>query len=143
MSQHSVRKWRENIEDDGHTDEDLPRGDVELIDLIDEPTDNQIVGQCERDRRGDGIVCADVSNDGDFRGDLDVRTQEFAKERRDGSTSPPIFDWMEYKLVATVGIFLPAGKFIVYSKRDTFFEAPVVIRCKPVGPQLARPLEST
>ena len=136
MPQHSVRQWRENVEHDGHTDEDLPRGNIELIDLIDEPTDNEIVGQCKRDCGCNGVVCADVSDDRDFGCDFDVGAQESAKERCDRPTSPPIFDRMENQLVTAVGVFLPAGQFIIDGKRDSLFEATIVISCEPVGSPL-------
>jgi hypothetical protein len=43
MTEHSICEWGENIEDNGHSNEDLPRRDVVLVDFIGEKTDEHIV----------------------------------------------------------------------------------------------------
>ena len=127
MPQHSVGEWRKNIEDDSHADEDLPGRDVELIDLVHEPTDDKVVGECKGDSGGDGVVCADVCDDGDLAGDFDVAAQEPAEQGRDGSAREPVLERMEHELVTAISVLLPSGEFVVDCKGDTFFEAAVMI----------------
>jgi len=127
VTKHSVCDRRENVKDDSHTDEDLPRGDVELVDFIRKPAHDEVVCKRKRDGRSDSVVGEDVSDDSDLAGDLDVAPQELAEERRDRASSEPVAERMEDELVATVGVLLPASKLIVDSKRHTFFEATVVV----------------
>ena len=71
VAKHSVCKRRQDIEDDCHADEDLPGGDVELIDVVGEPSHDAVVGQRKGNCRGDGVVGADVSEDGHLARDFD------------------------------------------------------------------------
>ena len=137
VPQHGVGEGREDVEDDSHTDEDLPGCDVELIDGGGEPPDDQVVGQCEWDGGGDGVVCADICDDRNLAGNFDVAEEEFAEERCDWSSSPPVFEGVEDELVAAVSVFLPAGEFVVDGEGDTFFETAVVVGCQSAL-QLAR-----
>lgn len=127
MPQHSVGERREDVEDDSHADEDLPGRDVELIDLVHEPTEDKVVGECKRDGGGDGVVCADICDDGDLAGDFDVATQEPAEQRRYGSAPPPVLERVEHELVTAIRVLLPSGEFVVDCEGDTFFEAAVMI----------------
>ena len=45
MTQHRECEGRENVEDHGHADEDLPRCEVELIDVVIKPTNYKVVGE--------------------------------------------------------------------------------------------------
>ena len=44
VTKHGVCERRQDVEDDCHADEDLPRSNVVLVDLIGEQTDKHIVG---------------------------------------------------------------------------------------------------
>lgn len=44
VAQHSICEWRQYVENYCHTDEDLPRCDVVLINLVGEETNQHIVG---------------------------------------------------------------------------------------------------
>jgi len=80
MAQHGVCERRKDIEDDGHTDEDLPTVDIELINRVAKPADDHVVGECEGDSRGDGVVGSDVSEDSHLRSDFDRAPKELPEE---------------------------------------------------------------
>lgn len=44
VTKHGECKGREHVEDDGHADEDLPGCEVELVDVVIEPTYYEVVG---------------------------------------------------------------------------------------------------
>ena len=56
VTQHGERERGEHVEDYGHADEDLPGGEVELIDVVVEPADHEVVSDGEGDGTCDGIV---------------------------------------------------------------------------------------
>lgn len=93
----------------------------EAFDDKNELTKGKRYGRC------DSVVREDVGDDGHLGGDLDVAPQELSEQRRDGTASEPVAEGVEDKLVAAVGILLPASKFIVDSERDAFFKSTIVV----------------
>jgi hypothetical protein len=45
-----------DVEDHGHTDEDLPGCKIELIQIVVKPANHDVVGKGEWDRAGDCVV---------------------------------------------------------------------------------------
>ena len=131
VAEHGVAERGENVEDDGHADEDLPRRQVELVDVVLEPADEEVVGEDEGDGRGDGVVGPDIGQDGHLGRDLDVAPEEPAEELGERSPRGPADQGVEDQLVAAVGVFLPARELVVDGERNAFLEAALVVGGQP------------
>jgi hypothetical protein len=66
----------QDVEYDSHTDEDLPTREIELIDIGGEPSNYQIICECQWNCCSDGVIGPDVGEDCHLGGDLDVAPHE-------------------------------------------------------------------
>ena len=99
----------------------MPRRLVVVVELELQAADDVVDdGEGEADR--DGVVGADIGDDGEFGGDLDVGTEEGAEKRCQGTAHWPVDQRVEDQLVAAVCVFLPACQLVVDGQRDAFFE---------------------
>lgn len=116
------RDVSEAVEDDDDAEPDLPGVDVVFVEVAVEPADGEVVGRGHDPGRADGVVGADVGDDGDFGGEADVGEEETTEERGEGTFVHPFAHGMEEQLVAAIGVFFPAGQFVIDSEGDAFFE---------------------
>ena len=61
---------------------------------------------------------------------MEFAPEEGAEKWCEGAFEEPGFHGVEDQLVAAVGVFLPAGEFVVDGEGDAFFEAVAVVACE-------------
>ena len=76
------------------------------------------------------VLVGKVSLTSNLARHLDIASQELAEQRGDGTTAPPVYQGMEYQLVASVCVFLPTRELVVDREGHAFLEASVVVRGK-------------
>ena len=59
-----------------------------MVEIAVEPSYKEIVCESQNPRGADGIVCSDVSHNGNLRSDSNIGTEEFAEERSERSVLP-------------------------------------------------------
>ena len=101
-----------------------------MINRVLEPANQQVVDERQRYRRCHGIVCANIGEDGDFGGNLDVAEDEAPEEGSEGALIWPFVEWIEHQFIAAVCVFFPASELVVDSQGNTFFEAAFVVSCE-------------
>ena len=60
-----------------------------MVQLVRDPSSEQVVDDREGQRGSHGIVREDIADDGDFRRGLDVGADEAPKDRREGAFVGP------------------------------------------------------
>jgi hypothetical protein len=123
VAHHRQRDVAQPVEDDDDGEPDLPAVDVVLVEVAVEPADGEVVGRGHDPGRADGVVGADVGDDGDLGGEADLREEEAAEERGEGPLVDPLAHRVEEQLVAAVGVLFPAREFVVDGQGDAFLEA--------------------
>lgn len=93
-----------------------------------EPTDDAVVEQGQDPGGADGVVRADVSHDGQFRGQRHVTGDEVPEERGQRAFCEPLCKGVKDQLGASIGILFPARKFVVDRQRDAFLEPLAGVR---------------
>ncbi len=83
-----------------------------------EPANHEVVGKSHDPSSCNGVVGTDVRDDIDFGSKRHIRANEFPEQRGERPTDRPESDRVEHQFVATVGIFLPTCKFVVYLRND-------------------------
>jgi len=85
-----------------------------------EPSDNEVIGQCQDPCTTNGVVGSNICHDGEL---TDIRSEKFAEEGCEGPSWYPESTGLEQQFVASICVFLPAVQFVVDGQGDTFFEA--------------------
>lgn len=113
----------EAVEDDDNGEPNFPGVDVVLVQISVEPSDRKVIGSRHDPGCSDGVIGSNVRDDGYLGRETDVAEEESAEQRGERSLVDPHAHWVEEQLVTAVGILLPASKFVVDGKGDTFLEA--------------------
>jgi len=101
------------LEDDDDAEVDLEGVDVVLVEMAVEPANEEVVCYCEGPGGAEREVRANVGHDGDFAHPGHVGPDEAAEKWGEGAAGEPVFERVEEEFGAAVGVFLPAGEFVV------------------------------
>lgn len=101
-----------------------------MVQVTIEPTNEEVIGKRQDPGSTNGIVGTDISHDGNLGSETNVGSEELLEERREGTTSGPFAEGVEQEFVTAVSVFLPSGKLVVDSERDTFFETVAGVGAK-------------
>lgn len=89
-------------EDDG--DVDLERVNIVVVEPAVVKSDQEVVEDGEDPGGANGVVCTDVSHDGDFGGEGHVGGEEDHEKTGKRAASEPVFERIKDQFVAAVGI---------------------------------------
>lgn len=113
------------VEDDDDAEPHLPAVDVVLVKIPIEPADSKVIGQGHDPRRPNGVVRANVADDGDLGCEADVGEQKATEQFGEWALVDPFAHRVEEKLVAAVGVLFPPCEFVVHRQADTLLKAAV------------------
>lgn len=99
---------------------------VVVVEVAVEPADEEVIEYGEDPGRTNGVVCADVRQDGDLGHEGHLGRDEAAEQRSERPAGDPVPKRLKYELRAAICILLPPGKLVVHGQRDAFLKSTVV-----------------
>jgi hypothetical protein len=86
---------RDELEDEHHAEEHLPRIEGDELVLILKPADEEIKDQCDGPGHGNRVVREDVGEDGELRRHFHVACDYLPDHGRYWAFPEPVVDWVE------------------------------------------------
>ena len=121
------------VEDADEREPDLERVDVVLAQVgrTLQEADDEVVRERQQPGGPDGVVRADVGDDGELGRYPHVGREEAAEKRRERPAEEPVPDRVEEELVAAVRVLLPSGELVVDGQRHALLEAFAGVGAEP------------